>query len=1165
MEVEALDLVLLQKVVTANDAAAFSELIRRYQAFVYSCSLRILRNQADAEDVTQECFITLARDAQKVKSSLAGWLHRLAVRRSIDVVRRQKARRTREEAYTATADPDKAREDWNRITDRIDEMVEDLPDELRTIIVEYFLRQRTEASIANEMGVSLMTVSRRINTAIEELRKKYANTGLAFTPVALSTALSQAPLLQPSAALSAMLGKVAVAAGIGAIGKLTAIGRIGLPLQSIFKGAILMKTAAVVILATAVVGTIVYVKENKAEPSLPAVTIPAGGLSEQDRIKTDMAWKDSFQGIVIPVGPMKVDKEEMLMRTSARDVFHDVLFLEALNSLKLTSSAKDAPLNICIERCKGDQLLLSANQQVDASSAADPASYSVEGATVKKTELVGNSRRFIRLTTDKAFQIGDDVKVEIKGVKYAGGKVCREQIPVFRVLPGIPLYGQLIKEALVGGLSDSLKQNEGSEQEPKEEAIKSWKITKGNGYFNLTTTFGEEAAKKQVGHALVYVFSDADRKAQIWAGAPLYVVVSVNGARCAADTRAGQGAGMDPDRVRGHAQLKKGWNTLFVTVRNERHDLMFSLRIMGEKGSAPTGISYAATRNAEALDVAADDIVLAPVNQAAEILQIAKRARDLCEGTCADLKKEWIEAVADLNGFAKYLQRDDVKSFWGYNLKHGVYPGIPDGPLLRAAMRDMAADIEDRILTRAQRMKLPELNHAVFEWSPNWDIDWMTHTVQPPPPAAKRWWPQSADFGRLDVLGYMLIAPNAVAMLETISGSDSGESQARAAKLTQECAELNQLNRDLANLHRRTVPSVNFMNGLNLNEKQLKTLEGITGETAKLHAEHSALNKAALKSLLGILKDMKTAALAGKEIPWEKKIQTIDLQKQICRSAVETFWLPADGYHLLCSAHKEYSDAMNRINDRIRDEIMSDHQARLLFESTSCFHPPDYANNPIRVGEVSKTIEYPEFDEMDDMRKMDAAAFSDARDKLAANLLPKALEARNCRPDQVSQEIKDSELKRIKDSVEKLHGMTDAMFQLTKYDILEDALGRMCPVDTGRTLPVHEWKSDKTLSWDLLKIGGWVVPRPSKWEVIKAMKEKDGRVPLFTEKPILMEFHGWNVTIQEFMLLYFSDPEQVPIFETLLARYKKERKGINLDVVPAAETVDQALSETRTK
>jgi len=65
----------------AGDMAAFEEIYRTYNRRVYSHCLRMTRNVAEAEDLTQEVFIQLFRKLKTFRgeSLFTTWLHRLTV------------------------------------------------------------------------------------------------------------------------------------------------------------------------------------------------------------------------------------------------------------------------------------------------------------------------------------------------------------------------------------------------------------------------------------------------------------------------------------------------------------------------------------------------------------------------------------------------------------------------------------------------------------------------------------------------------------------------------------------------------------------------------------------------------------------------------------------------------------------------------------------------------------------------------------------------------------------------------------------------------------------------------------------------------------------------------------------------------------------------------
>ena len=63
------DSYLLQQWAVERDAGAFTIIVSRHGGMVFGTCRRILRDAAEAEDATQECFSTLARvDETAVRS-----------------------------------------------------------------------------------------------------------------------------------------------------------------------------------------------------------------------------------------------------------------------------------------------------------------------------------------------------------------------------------------------------------------------------------------------------------------------------------------------------------------------------------------------------------------------------------------------------------------------------------------------------------------------------------------------------------------------------------------------------------------------------------------------------------------------------------------------------------------------------------------------------------------------------------------------------------------------------------------------------------------------------------------------------------------------------------------------------------------------------------------
>jgi RNA polymerase sigma-70 factor, ECF subfamily len=88
-EVSDADLVRQAK---AGDLAAFEALTSRHERLVYSLARRILRQEEDAEDVTQATFLSAVEHLEgfRQESSFTTWLLRIATYAALKVIRKRK-------------------------------------------------------------------------------------------------------------------------------------------------------------------------------------------------------------------------------------------------------------------------------------------------------------------------------------------------------------------------------------------------------------------------------------------------------------------------------------------------------------------------------------------------------------------------------------------------------------------------------------------------------------------------------------------------------------------------------------------------------------------------------------------------------------------------------------------------------------------------------------------------------------------------------------------------------------------------------------------------------------------------------------------------------------------------------------------------------------------
>ncbi len=82
----------LLKLAQTGDFGAFEQLVKRFQGRVFGVALRIVGQRQDAEDVTQQTFLSLVvhMDSFRQESSVAAWILRIAVNHALKVLRKRR-------------------------------------------------------------------------------------------------------------------------------------------------------------------------------------------------------------------------------------------------------------------------------------------------------------------------------------------------------------------------------------------------------------------------------------------------------------------------------------------------------------------------------------------------------------------------------------------------------------------------------------------------------------------------------------------------------------------------------------------------------------------------------------------------------------------------------------------------------------------------------------------------------------------------------------------------------------------------------------------------------------------------------------------------------------------------------------------------------------------
>ena len=179
---EASDDVLIHAIQQEN-LDALEELYDRHSRTALAVAIRVLGDRDRAEDVVQETFLAVWRQARTFASergTLRSWLFSIVRHRAIDVTRRRafaKARISLDEVGFEPRYPDA----WQEVSrtleeERIKRAVDALPAEQREAIMLAYFKGLTQQEISEHTGVPLGTVKGRTRLGMQKLRSMLMET-----------------------------------------------------------------------------------------------------------------------------------------------------------------------------------------------------------------------------------------------------------------------------------------------------------------------------------------------------------------------------------------------------------------------------------------------------------------------------------------------------------------------------------------------------------------------------------------------------------------------------------------------------------------------------------------------------------------------------------------------------------------------------------------------------------------------------------------------------------------------------------------------------------------------------------------------------------------------------------------------------------------------------
>ena len=199
---------LLAAYAAGGSQAAFEELARRYGPAVYGVCLRILGDHHHAEEAAQAVFLTLAREAPKLRgsASISGWVFTAATHAAKFHARTRARRRKHEEEAARmrqSAVSGETREElaWADLAPHLDDALASLSEQHKRAVILRYLSGQSAAATAQLLGVHENTVTAWVNKGLAKLRSKLQSKGVRASAEALLLAIEQHAASCPEALL----------------------------------------------------------------------------------------------------------------------------------------------------------------------------------------------------------------------------------------------------------------------------------------------------------------------------------------------------------------------------------------------------------------------------------------------------------------------------------------------------------------------------------------------------------------------------------------------------------------------------------------------------------------------------------------------------------------------------------------------------------------------------------------------------------------------------------------------------------------------------------------------------------------------------------------------------------------------------------------------------
>jgi RNA polymerase sigma factor (sigma-70 family) len=208
----------LARYAESDDQTAFAEVVRAAAPLVWRVAMRRLADPQLAEEAAQNVFLVLARKAAVLatRPGLLAWLHRAATLEASSLARARRRRHHRLHTMAQdTHSPDPSLTHSQTVGPDLDEALNRLSTDERTLLIGRFYEDRPLRDLAGELGKSEEAAKKQAQRALAKLERLLRRRGAGVTGTALVALLGSE---FSAAAVPAQVTSSLVSSTLGALG-----------------------------------------------------------------------------------------------------------------------------------------------------------------------------------------------------------------------------------------------------------------------------------------------------------------------------------------------------------------------------------------------------------------------------------------------------------------------------------------------------------------------------------------------------------------------------------------------------------------------------------------------------------------------------------------------------------------------------------------------------------------------------------------------------------------------------------------------------------------------------------------------------------------------------------------------------------------------------------